>query len=446
MLFAARGTVVRALQGAERARSGRARCSRTTSPPARSAGSARCRSTFGYESADGPLAARLGLSREEVRERNYIATGDRPDRRADRHTAVGVRRDACDAALERAGRAAPTQRAGQGGRPAASPCSMQPYGRIDLVPRPRRGWVSLQADGTLLIRSGVTDLGAGQAASAVPDRLGDARRRTVATSASTSATPRSPRRPAGPSPPASSTCPATPSCEAARALRDQAAAGRRRSCSASTRGRLPASDGMVRASGRRTAASRLAELSRAPRTAGVPTAHLHTWRAEHRRVRPAERSGRDASPTTPSARTPPRSRSTLETGEVRCSGTPPATTSAVRSTRCGWRGRSGRRLPRARLRPRRGGRRWRTARHVALLANYLMPTRPTCPTMKAIIVESGERQGPVRGQGDRRTDHRQPGGDHRQRGGGGPGVRVTQLPITPERLLAAIDAAGGDAR
>jgi len=25
-------------------------------------------------------------------------------------------------------------------------------------------------------------------------------------------------------------------------------------------------------------------------------------------------------------------------------------------------------------------------------------------------------------------------------------VRVSQLPITPERLLAAIDAAGGDAR
>src|SRR4029079_11352397 len=43
--------------------------------------------------------------------------------------------------------------------------SMQPYGRAIWFRDHAAAWVTLQADGTLLIRSGVTDLGAGQAAS-----------------------------------------------------------------------------------------------------------------------------------------------------------------------------------------------------------------------------------------------------------------------------------------
>jgi CO/xanthine dehydrogenase Mo-binding subunit len=44
-------------------------------------------------------------------------------------------------------------------------CNMQPYGRTIWFRDRAAAWLTLQADGSLLIRSGVTDLGAGQAAS-----------------------------------------------------------------------------------------------------------------------------------------------------------------------------------------------------------------------------------------------------------------------------------------
>src|SRR5262249_55367091 len=44
-------------------------------------------------------------------------------------------------------------------------CNRHPYGRAIWFRDKAAAWLSLQADGTLLIRCGVTDLGAGQAAS-----------------------------------------------------------------------------------------------------------------------------------------------------------------------------------------------------------------------------------------------------------------------------------------
>ena len=54
----------------------------------------------------------------------------------------------------------PAKRSGRG-----FGCNMQPYGRPIWFRDRASAWLSVQADGTLLIRSGVTDMGAGQAAS-----------------------------------------------------------------------------------------------------------------------------------------------------------------------------------------------------------------------------------------------------------------------------------------
>ena len=62
VLFAAACTASRAVPGANVRRVTPAPCSPTTCPPAPSAGSARCRCTFGYEPQMDGLAARLGLS------------------------------------------------------------------------------------------------------------------------------------------------------------------------------------------------------------------------------------------------------------------------------------------------------------------------------------------------------------------------------------------------
>ena len=46
-------------------------------------------------------------------------------------------------------------------------CSMQPYGRSVFFADRASCWIGLEQDGTMIVRAGVTDLGAGQAASLV---------------------------------------------------------------------------------------------------------------------------------------------------------------------------------------------------------------------------------------------------------------------------------------
>ena len=118
---------------------------------------------LGYESQLDLLAERLGLSRTELRERNFLAKGDL--------LPTGERLDTCVEVAQTMHRALgmlgePPRPSGPGkltGRGIG--CNRHPYGRTIWFRDRASAWLSLQADGTLLIRSGVTDLGAGQAAS-----------------------------------------------------------------------------------------------------------------------------------------------------------------------------------------------------------------------------------------------------------------------------------------
>lgn len=119
--------------------------------------------TFPYESQMDALAKELGMGREEVRDLNHIEKGDLTAAGEPVTTAVLVR-ETRERALEMLGE--PSRPSGPGrviGRGFAS--GMQPYGRSIWFRDQAAAWVTLQADGTLLIRSGVTDLGSGQAAS-----------------------------------------------------------------------------------------------------------------------------------------------------------------------------------------------------------------------------------------------------------------------------------------
>ena len=118
---------------------------------------------LGYESQLDLLAGRLGLSRTELRERNFLAQGDL--------LPTGERLDTCVEVAQTMHRALgmldePPRPSGPGkltGRGLG--CNRHPYGRTIWFRDRASAWLSLQADGTLLIRSGVTDLGAGRAAS-----------------------------------------------------------------------------------------------------------------------------------------------------------------------------------------------------------------------------------------------------------------------------------------
>ena len=118
---------------------------------------------LGHESQMDLLAERIGISRGELRERNFLAKGDMlpTGERLDTCVAVGQAMHRVTALLgERPGPSGPGKLVGRG-----LGCNRHPYGRAIWFRDQASAWLSLQADGTLLIRSGITDLGAGQAAS-----------------------------------------------------------------------------------------------------------------------------------------------------------------------------------------------------------------------------------------------------------------------------------------
>ena len=117
---------------------------------------------FGYESQMDLIAERLGLSRAQVRERNFVERGDLRVTGEQIETEAGTR-ECMHRALEELGELSPPTSGGRVGRGFA--CSMQPYGRSMFFADRASCWIGLEQDGTMVIRAGVTDLGAGQAAS-----------------------------------------------------------------------------------------------------------------------------------------------------------------------------------------------------------------------------------------------------------------------------------------
>jgi CO/xanthine dehydrogenase Mo-binding subunit len=120
---------------------------------------------FAYESQMDELARALGLDPLALRERNYLGKGERLASGQELETAVWLpetARRAWDALGPRRAPSGPGRRAGRG---VAS--ALTAYGRIVWLHDWSSAWVELQMDGTVLVRSGVPDIGGGQAASLV---------------------------------------------------------------------------------------------------------------------------------------------------------------------------------------------------------------------------------------------------------------------------------------
>jgi len=117
---------------------------------------------FAYEQQMDRLAEALGIDPVALRERNFVSQGDRRATGESIDTGVGVA-DCLRTVVDALGDASPStlgKRVGIG-----YGCSMQPYGRSVFFADRASCWMGLEQDGTLVIRAGVTDLGAGQAAS-----------------------------------------------------------------------------------------------------------------------------------------------------------------------------------------------------------------------------------------------------------------------------------------
>src|SRR5207302_1657494 len=99
----------------------------------------------------------------EIRSRNFLQKGDRLPTGEALETEAAlphIPARAVEALGERSRPSAPSGRVGRG-----IACNMQPYGRTVWFRDRAQAWIGFEADGALVIRAGVTDLGGGQAAS-----------------------------------------------------------------------------------------------------------------------------------------------------------------------------------------------------------------------------------------------------------------------------------------
>lgn len=113
-----------------------------------------------YEQQMDELAAAVGLSPMEVRRRNFLATGDPISTGFVPPSAIWTEQCAERAweALGAPSKApAPEIRIGRG-----IACYQQSYGRLSFFHDTSEAWVGIEIDGTVVVRSGVTDIGAGQ--------------------------------------------------------------------------------------------------------------------------------------------------------------------------------------------------------------------------------------------------------------------------------------------
>ena len=121
--------------------------------------------TVGYEGQMDALAAELGIDPLALRRRNFIERGDTLPIGQTIETHVALP-ELTEAVEERMGpRPEPTSPDVVVGRGFA--CNLQPYGRCIWLNDWSSAWIGFELDGTLVIRIGVPDVGAGQASALI---------------------------------------------------------------------------------------------------------------------------------------------------------------------------------------------------------------------------------------------------------------------------------------
>jgi CO/xanthine dehydrogenase Mo-binding subunit len=405
---------------------------------------------LGYESQMDELAARLRMSRTELRERNFLAKGDLlpSGERVGTCVEVGPTMHRAVALLgEPPAPSGPGKVTGRG-----IGCNRHPYGRAIWFRDKAAAWLSLQADGTLLIRCGVTDLGAGQAASLcqIAAEVLGAPLDDISIYIGDSAL----------NPPAGGTfatrqlyMSGNAVLQAARELRDRMApvaadllgvphgelefaAGRVRPAGA---GGAPAGAGGAPDGGDAGVSVTLAELAAACEQRSISTAHLSTWRGEAGSFDPRTGQG-DTFPDYTYGTHAADVEVDTETGQVR----------VLRYAACHDVGRA--------INPMRvegqiqGGAMQGLGYaltedmgiddgyvQAGLFANYLIPNAQDFPDVLVGIIESGEGKGPLGARGIGEPPIGNVAATIASAIQDAIGVRPAQLPMTPERVLALID-------
>ena len=399
---------------------------------------------LGYESQMDELAARLGMSRTALRERNFLAKGDLlpSGERLGTCVEVGPTMHRAVALLgEPPTPSGPGKVTGRG-----IGCNRHPYGRAIWFRDKAAAWLSLQADGTLLIRCGVTDLGAGQAASLcqIAAEVLGAPLDDISIYIGDSAL----------NPPAGGTfatrqlyMSGNAVLQAARELRDRMAPVAADLLGVPP-GELEFAAGRVWPAGAPGAADggegdgvsvTLAELAAACEQRAISTAHLSTWRGEAGSFDPRTGQG-DTFPDYTYGTHAADVEVDTETGQV----------TVLRYAACHDVGRA--------INPMRvegqiqGGAMQGLGYaltedmdiqdgyvQAGLFANYLIPNAQDFPDVLVGIIESGEGKGPLGARGIGEPPIGNVAATIASAIQDAIGVRPAQLPMTPERVLALID-------
>jgi CO/xanthine dehydrogenase Mo-binding subunit len=394
---------------------------------------------LGYESQMDELAGRLGVSRTELRERNFLAKGDL--------LPTGERLDTCVEIGQTMHRAvallgAPARPSGPGkltGRGIG--CNRHPYGRTIWFRDKAAAWLSLQADGTLLIRSGVTDLGAGQAASLcqIAAEVLGAELDDISIYIGDSAL----------NPPAGGTFATRQLYMSGNAVLHAARELRARMAPVAADLLGVSADELEFAAGRVWPADAgesggvsvtLAELAAACEQRAISTAHLSTWRAQAGSFDPRTGQG-DTFPDYTYGTHAADVEVDVETGQV----------TVLRYAACHDVGRA--------INPMRvegqiqGGAMQGLGyaltedmniedgyAQAALFANYLIPNAQDFPDVLVDIIESGEGKGPLGARGIGEPPIGNVAATIASAIQDAIGVRPARLPMTPERVLGLLDA------
>jgi CO/xanthine dehydrogenase Mo-binding subunit len=392
-----------------------------------------------YESQLDALADAVGASRTEIRDLNYVSKGDVITSGEPITTAVAVA-ETRERALSRLGPPSPPSGPGKVvGQGFGN--NMAPYGRTIWFRDHASAWVTLQADGSLLIRSGVTDLGAGQAASLcqiASEVLGVPLDDISVYIGDTALTP-----------PAGGTfatrqlyMSGNAALRASTELRDQLAPIAAILLD-SSEDDLEWKNGKV---SRRSGPGEvtLADVARAAHDAAVNTSVLHTWRAPAGRFDPELGQG-GTFPDYTFGTHAAEVEVDIETGSV----------TLTKYAACHDVG--------VAINPMRvsgqiqGGAMQGIGYALSeecvmvdgnptstLFANYLVPSSMDAPDILVDIVESGEGRGPLGARGIGEPPIGPPAAAIASAIENAIGRRPTRLPITPERVLALLDGASSD--
>jgi CO/xanthine dehydrogenase Mo-binding subunit len=391
-----------------------------------------------YESQMDRVAEALGLSPADVRATNFLHEGSQlvTEEAIDMPVAVEETMRVAIEALEAMGPPAtttdPAKRIGRG-----FGCNIEPYGRTSFFADRASCWIGLEPDGTVTIRTGITDLGGGQAASLAqiagealgvePDRvsvhIGDSALTPLA--GGTFATRQLYMS-------------GNAVLKAALELREKLSPTAAELLEPSDLGQLEFAGGRVRLKDDPTRFLSLAELVRAAESKAVSPFHLSTFEAEVGEFDPRTGKGRTFPDYTYGTHAAEVEVDT-ETGFVRI----------LKYVACHDVGRA--------IDPLRvtgqiqggavqgiGYALNEEVRYVdgvcesTLFADYLIPTSSEVPDIQTIILEIGPGKGPFGARGIGEPPIGPPAAAIASAIADAIGVRINKLPLTPERVLAAI--------